>query len=197
LEITIRQANKEDAEIIATYLLLAMEDIVYEFIGEKNRIKAMEFLVYFTERQNNQYSYQNCLVAEAEGEVVAGANLYDGAKLSEMREPISRYIKTRLNRDFNHEDETQPDENYIDSLAVNPNWQGQGIGTRLLEFLINEYVIKQHGTLGLLVDEENVSAKNIYFKLGFSPAGKKDLAGKKMLHLQLKGSTESSQVFKL
>ncbi len=181
----VRRATMEDSYLIATYLLLAMEDIVYKFIGERDYQKAKRFLAYFAERENNQYSYQNCWVAEDEGKVVAAANIYDGARLVELRMPIVQYLKIQFNMDFIPEDETQSGEYYIDTLGVNPNQQGKGIGSRMLQFMIDEYVNKQHQTLGLLVDEENPAAKKLYLKLGFRPVGTKVLVGKSMEHLQL------------
>lgn len=181
----IRPASKEDSEHIATFLLLAMEEIVYQFIGETNREKARDFLVYFAERVNNQYSYENCWVAEDGGEVVAAVNIYDGARLGELKKPIVQYLKTQFNRGFNPEDETQSGEYYIDALGVDPNQQGRGIGSKLLQFIIGEFVNKHYQTIGLLVDEENSAAKKLYVKLGFRPVGKKMLVGKRMEHLQL------------
>ena len=106
----IRKAILEDSKWIANYLLLAMEDIVYEFIGEKNNKKAKDFLLYFVERENNQYSYQNCWVVEENNEIIAAVNVYDGGKLNELRKPIAEYINTELSKNFNPEDETQTGE---------------------------------------------------------------------------------------
>ncbi len=183
----IRQAILEDSEFIATYLLLAMEEIVYKFIGEKDHNKAKAFMLYFIQRENNQYSYQNCWVAEEEKEVVAAVNLYDGAKLEELRKPVIEYISSQFNKGFELEDETGAGEYYIDSLGVKPNQQGKGIGFKVLQVLINEYVTKRGQTLGLLVDEENPIAKRLYVKLGFKSVGKRVVFGKNMEHLQLKG----------
>ena len=181
----IRRATLKDSEKIATYLLLAMEDIVYKFIGEKDPKKAKEFMLYFAERERNQYSYQNCWVAEDENGVLAAVNLYDGARLNELRQPVVEYIVTHFNKDFKYEDETQAGEYYIDSLGVHPGLQGKGVGSKILQFLIDEYVDKGNQTLGLLVDEENPNAKRLYLKLGFKSAGKKVLFGKHMEHLQV------------
>lgn len=185
----IKKATLKDSESIASHLLLAMEDIVYEFIGEKDNKKAKDFLLYFVERENNQYSYENCWVVEENNEIIAAVNIYDGAKLSELRKPIAEYIKTQLGNNFNPEDETQSGEYYIDTLGVNPKQQGKGIGSKILRFLIDLYVIQNQQTLGLLVDEENPSAKKLYLKLGFKSVGKKKLLGKKMEHLQIKAQT--------
>lgn len=189
--IKIRKADREDSAAIATCLLLAMEDIVCEFIGQRDPNKAKEFLLHFIEQEHNQYSYQNCFVAEDDHQVIAAVNIYDGSQLNQLRVPISQYIKTHFNTDFNPEDETQPGEYYIDSLGVNPNLQGKGIGATVLKFLINYFVIQNGKTIGLLVDEENPKAKKLYLKLGFKSVGQKILVGKRMEHLQIKPRAES------
>lgn len=172
--------------MIAGCLLLAMEEIVFQLIGERNSQKAAEFMVYFAGRENNQYSYQNCWVAEVNGEVIAAANVYDGVAMKTLRQPVMDYIKTRFKSDLEPEEETGAGEYYLDSLGVRPDQQGKGIGAKLLRFLLNEYVSKNGQTLGLLVDEENPGAKRLYLKMGFKSVGHKVLLGKGMEHLQAK-----------
>jgi ribosomal protein S18 acetylase RimI-like enzyme len=182
----IRKATPKDSSVIATYLMLAMEDIVYQFIGENSREKAIQFLERLTSKKNTQYSYENCWIAELENEIAGVAVVYEGAKLLELREPVAKEIKSMFGRDFNPEDETQEGEFYIDCMAVSPHQQGKGIGSKLFDFLIDEYVYKQNETLGLLVDKDNPSAKKLYLKLGFEVVSEKTLAGKEMEHLQFK-----------
>lgn len=183
----IRKAIKNDAEALAAYLLLAMEDIVYHFIGEKDVEKARAFLNHFTRIENNQYSYQNCWVAVKDNKVVAAANIYNGARLTELRQPVVDYIRSRLQKDFRPEDETEAGEYYLDTLGVDPKEQGKGIGSKLLQFLIREYVDKRGLVIGLMVEEENQVVKRLYFKLGFIPVGRKCLFGKRLEHLQISG----------
>ncbi len=181
----IRKATKEDSDSIARYLLLAMEDIVYEFIGEKDPVKAKAFMAYLAEHDNNQYSYRNCWVAEDSSEIIAAVAVYDGGKLHELRKPVGEYVVEVYGRPFHPEDETQAGEFYIDSFGVSPDRQGKGIGSQLLRFLIDEYVHHHHQKLGLLVDKDNPGAKKLYVKLGFQVAGEKTLVGKQMEHLQI------------
>jgi ribosomal protein S18 acetylase RimI-like enzyme len=182
----IRRATSNDAEAMATHMLLAMEDIVYQFIGERDTTKAKEFLLHFAAREANQYSWQNCWVGEEEGAVVATVNLYDGAQLNALRQPVVEHIRSRFHNAFQPEDETGPGEYYIDTVGVDGNHRGKDIGSKLLQFLVEEYVTKRGQTLGLLVDEENPKAKRLYLKVGFAPVGKKVLFGKLMEHLQIK-----------
>lgn len=181
-----RKATKKDADHIVYHIMLAMESIIYEFIGIHEFDKACEFLCYFVAREDNQYSYQNWIVGVKNTKIVAAANVYDGAKLETLRGPIIAYVQANFNADFHPEDETQAGEYYIDTLSVIPKYQGKGLGTNLLQFLIEEYVKKEQHILGLLVDDQNPNAKKLYLKLGFKSVGKKMLVGKKMEHLQIK-----------
>jgi len=181
----IRRAKIEDSKVIASHMMLAMGDIVYKFIGENSTEKAFQFLEYLIIKKRNQYSFENCWVVEDEKEIVALANVYNGKKLQQLRAPVAATIKLMFDREFHPEDETQTGEYYIDCIAVQPKQQGKGIGCKLFEFLILEYVHKRNITLGLLVEEYNTDAKRLYLKLGFELVGNKTLTGKKMQHLQL------------
>ncbi|GAA3768091.1 GNAT family N-acetyltransferase [Flavobacterium ginsengiterrae] len=181
----IRKAVKSDSPYIAPLLLLAMEDIIYKFIKKEDYAAAKEFLLYFIESKNNQYSYQNCFVAEEENIIAGAVNVYNGADLILLRNPIIEYVRKNYNPEFDPELESKAGEYYIDSLGVNPNYQGKGIGSKILKFLIDEYVLKNKETLGLLVEEENPLAKNLYLKIGFKVVGEKTLVGKKLEHLQV------------
>jgi ribosomal protein S18 acetylase RimI-like enzyme len=182
----VRKAVSTDSEAISACLFLPMEDIVYKLIGEKDFGKALAFMRYFVGNESNQYSWQNCRVAEHEGRVVAAINLYDGAQLHALRKPVIDYIQNHFNRHITPEDETQAGEFYIDSLGVQPEHRCKGIATSLLKFLIDEFVISQNQTLGLLVDDDNASALRLYRRLGFKSVGRKVLLGKELEHLQLR-----------
>lgn len=181
----IRRAVLTDSEDIASCLLLAMEEIIWKLIGEEDREKAFAFMRYFVEKENNQYSWQNCWVVEEERSIVAAVNVYNGAQLHELRQPVIDYIKKTFNRYVTPEDETGPGEYYIDSLGVHPEHRCKGIGTRLLQFLLDEYVTRRRQTLGLLVDDGNLAAKRLYRKLSFKTSGRKVLLGKHLEHLQI------------
>jgi len=182
----IRKGEEKDSEQIAEYLLLAMEEITYLFIGQRNRELALNFLMELVLQKGNQYSYDNNWVIEFDGEIVATALVYDGGKLDELRKPVAKIVKERFNKDFNPEDETQSDEYYIDCIAVNPSQQGKGLGSKIIEHLINHYVKERGLVLGLLVDENNPKAKKLYERLGFEVVGEKCLMGKHLEHMQIR-----------
>lgn len=181
----IRKAQPEDAKLLAPVLILAMEEIVFRFIGINSKEKALLFLERMISQPANQYSYENIWLIEKEGKLAGAACVYDGALLEKLRQPVLDEIFSLFGRSFIPEDETQSGEIYIDSVSVSPDMQGKGIGSELFSFLIHLHVESKKETLGLLVEEENPNALKLYLKLGFQPKGEKILVGKKMIHLQI------------
>lgn len=163
-----------------------MKDIVYAFIAEENYAKGIDFLCHFTQRENNQYSYENCTVAEVNGAVVAAINLYDGWNLNNLRRPVVEYVREVYGNELKLEDETGAGEIYIDTLGVHPNCHGLGYGSALLKHVITQTVVDNRQTLGLLVDINNPKARNLYLKLGFKSVGFKTLLCNTLEHLQMK-----------
>jgi ribosomal protein S18 acetylase RimI-like enzyme len=146
----IRKATSADSSAIASCLLIAMEDIIYKFIGEQNSQQAKAFMEFFVEKEDNQYSYTNCWVAEDGGRVVGAINIYDGALLVQLRQPVLDHLKDKFQRVLDLEDETQPGEFYLDTIGVHPDQQGKGIGTRLLQYVVDDLVVKRNKMLVLL-----------------------------------------------
>lgn len=58
-----------------------MGDIAFSFIGENSVEKATRWLESLISQKGNQYSFENCWVAEDKGEIIAAALLYDGTQL--------------------------------------------------------------------------------------------------------------------
>lgn len=179
----IRKATIEDAIPIADAIFLAMEAILYQFIGKKDSATAKALLLELVKMPDNQYSYEHCYVAVLDEQVAGAVLIYDGSRLVALREPVKKLIESRFGGVFNPEDETAAGEFYIDSLGVFPSMQGKQVGSQILQYLITEYTSKGQ-VLGLLVDKENPGAKKLYLRLGFRVVGEKELAGKNMEHLQ-------------
>ncbi len=182
----IRKAKKQENKEIAPLLLLAMEDIVYTFINEENREKALGFLEHFIGQENNQYSYENIWVLEMDGQIAGAIDVYDGGKLDELREPIIQYLNEKYNNEISPEDETEAGEWYLDTLGVNPNFQGKGIGSSLINYIIENISSEKNKAVGLLVDLDNPNAKRLYERLGFQKIKDKPLVGKVLEHMQVK-----------
>jgi ribosomal protein S18 acetylase RimI-like enzyme len=182
MEYRIRRAKAEEALRIAELMLLAMEDIAYQLIGEKDPIKAKQFLSKWISRPQNLYSYQHIWVLEVDHKIAVSMVIYDGSEVEKWREPLLRDLPKELSQRW--EVETEAGEYYIDTIATDLAYQGQGLGKKMLQFAIDLIVFQQKKVLGLLVDVVNPKAKRLYRNVGFQEVGKKSLLGHQMEHLQ-------------
>ncbi|MFD2555873.1 GNAT family N-acetyltransferase [Sphingobacterium tabacisoli] len=182
----IRKAKKEDAIQIAELMILAMTEIVYQFIGKEDFEEGKKFLKTLIEQEKNQYSYECIFVVENQDGILGQICLYPGAQLEQLRQPVLDYIKTQYAIDYEVANETQAGEIYVDTIAVSATAQGKGIGKLLLNHVIEEYVHKNKEVVGLLVDFDNPDAKRLYEKLGFVVKKELSIFGKKMEHMQYK-----------
>lgn len=180
----IRQGKKTDAPKIARLLLVAMEEIVYRFIGTDDWAQAVDFLEGLVAEPDNQYAYQYVWVLENNEQIVGAALVYDGGRLQQLRAPVWKRLSERFGRCPEIEDETQEGEYYLDCLAIDLSWQGKGFGSILIKHLITHFVQQEGRVLGLLVDQNNPHAKRLYQRLGFKVVGEKLLMGKRHEHMQ-------------
>lgn len=64
-----------------------------------------------------------------------------------------------------------PDEAFVQTLAVAPDVQGQGLGARLLTALLDEAARRRQRTVSLEVRADNVPAQRLYARHGFVRSG--------------------------
>src|SRR5574344_1159793 len=163
-EIKIRQAEKKDAHDIAQLIMLAMNmECCRYFAGEHHTLCDFEnMMTLLVENEHSQYSYRNTVVAMVRGNIAGICVSYNGAELHQLREAFVHAAKTFLDKDFSKmDDETQPGELYIDSLAVKEQFRHQGVATALLKN-VQEKAQLLKLNLGLLVDQGNPNAEKLY-----------------------------------
>lgn len=187
---TIREAVPADAHQIAGLIILAMDDLAAKFAGESDPFKAIPLFEHFAALPANQYSYENILVYEAEGVVCGMISAYDGAKLEILRAPFLAYLKKTYGFDAVPEAETEAGEYYIDCISVAEGKQGQGIGKKLIQTLMERIIPVKHDTLGLLVSLNNPQAEKLYSKLGFKVISQRHFMGGDYNHMQYHSSKD-------
>ena len=64
-----------------------------------------------------------------------------------------------------------PDEAFVQTMAVAPSHQHQGVGAQLLEELLAEAVRRRQPRVLLEVREDNVPAQRLYQRYGFTRTG--------------------------
>lgn len=184
-------ARKEDAPLIGRAVTMAIgHELARELAGPEHTPEDVEALFAdLAAREDSQYSYRNSLVA-LDGETVAGVLVcYDGEGLKRMRRVFFAEAAKRLGLDPGAPvdllpEECGPDEFYLDSLAVWPEFRGRGIARALIEAGA-ERARASGKPMGLLCDKTNARARALYDSLGFRPVGERPFAGELMDHMRL------------
>lgn len=190
MEIQIEKAQKHHALAIARLIMQAMNyDCCMNFMGSGYTLDDFErVMTTLVLREDTQYSYRNAMVAlDTDGGFAGMCVSYDGAQLHRLREPFIDAMRQNFNRDYSGmADETGPGELYIDSIAVNKVYRGNGIATKLLKAQMTKARTMGLPATGLLVDKCNPKAEQLYFRLGFRLAGNAVWGGHEMKHMQHK-----------
>jgi len=182
----VRKANVKDAAAIAILINQAMGNLAKQFRAAETNEEAIGLLLHFIKKEHNQYSLNNILVYELDGEVVGEINTYDGDQIEELRKPFFDYLTAHYHPNgFAMEKESEGGEFYIDTLSVRPAYQGKGIGKELITAAINWARELGHQKVGLLVNPENPDAKRLYESLGFRKENEVVLLGTTHEHLAL------------
>lgn len=191
-EIRIIDASPDDADMIAFSVADAIgEELVRQMAKNKTRDDVVEILARLARRDDTQYSYLNTRIALASDGKKAGVCIsYDGSCLTSLRRPFFQEAIENLGWEISPElidtipGETSPEEYYLDTLAVLPEYRGQGIASVLIADARNK-AQNARLPLGLLVADDNPHAKALYEKIGFKFVGHRLFAGQIMSNLRL------------
>lgn len=174
----IRYGRPEDAAYVVPLICSAIGDIAYMLTGTQDDVEAAAVLRHFYEREGNRVSYENTIVAELEGCPVGFALFYHGSRMEQLDQPLVERIAAMTNNPgIRFTKEAKPNELYLDSLAVDPAYQGRGIAKALLKAFEEEAVKRGHERIALIVECDNAHARRIYEKIGYAKDGELELFG--------------------
>lgn len=191
-KMTIRNATPRDASLIAGAILVAIgEDITNELAGDHHtREDIHDLFRRLAERDDTQYSYKNTRIATDHDGLPMGVTIsYDGADLKTLRRSFFHEAISTLGWTMSEDDieavpgETEPDEVYLDTLMVLPQYRRQGVAKELLADA-KKKAERIGKPLGLLCDLDNARAHRLYESVGFKDIGLRPFAGHTMYHMQ-------------
>lgn len=168
----IRPARKEDRSQAAVLMVDAIHDIANALTGESDKTKVLEQMEKYFCEEINRLSYRNCLIKTVGEQPVGIVVAYHGKDAPALDAPILKHLEkggVAATLDI----EADPDDYYIDTVSVSPEFGGRGFGTELLEAAIQHAVEQGYPTVSLNVEEDNVKARKLYKRLGFQR--KKDI----------------------
>jgi ribosomal protein S18 acetylase RimI-like enzyme len=162
MSVVFRPAHATDAREIARLFQITSEggsNYIWSQLAEPGE-DLLDVGARLYAREDVDFSYQNCLIAEAEGQVIgmmhSYAMLHDPEATPSTDPVLAPYSDMEV-----------PDTLYISSLALHDGWRNQGLGVQFLDHAQQRAV--QLGLKGLsLIDyAENTGARRFYERHGF------------------------------
>ncbi|UVJ46348.1 GNAT family N-acetyltransferase [Pseudomonas sp. LS1212] len=163
MTVEFRPAQRSDAREIARLFQITSEgasDYIWSQLAESGQDLLDVGAIRYA-REGVDFSYQNCLIAEAEGRVIGMMHSYvmrHDPTAAPVTDPVlAPYADMEI-----------PDTLYISSLALHDGWRNQGLGVRFLKHA--QLRADELGLKGLsLIDyAANTGARRFYERQGFS-----------------------------
>lgn len=176
MNIVIRTAEKSDCRRIAELYRIS-SDGVSEYVWTKSAAPGEDILDVGRrryEREDTPFSYRNCKLVEHDGRVIGMCVAFPMVVDPDYRESDPVLVPYSLLE----EDRSW----YVCGMAVDAEWRGRGIGTRLLKEA--EADSRRHGLdrLSLVVFEQNVGAKRLYERAGFREVRRAPVVPHPLIH---------------
>jgi ribosomal protein S18 acetylase RimI-like enzyme len=177
-QLTIRPATALDAPVAAELIDMTMGQLADLLLGSDDPAWVMAVLARLFVRTGNRFSFEFATMAEFRGSAVGLLVAYPGAMLHSFDLPMARQLlaecgpvgKLRFLHyawPFIGIREAEPDEFFVNDVAVLPAYRGQGIGTRLLAVAEQRARSAGLGKCSLTVDLGNTRAQALYERLGY------------------------------
>lgn len=181
---TLRRARSEDAAAAVPLLVEAMDVLALELAGAAGLAAAVPVFIELFQRPGNRYSHEHVWVLD-DGGVLAGAILaYPGRDEPALAAATLGLIAARdPARALRHQPESDPDEFYLDALAVPAAQRGRGLAAVMIEGVCAHARAQGFARTGLLVDEAKPGVRQLYQRLGFVVDGERELAGHHYAHM--------------
>ena len=167
MNILIRNAVPGDAVEAAPLIVDAIGNIAEQMTGEESPDAIERELIGLFHRTDNRHSYRTTLVAEYEGSLAGVMVLYSGEQAIELDLNLASWLQAKNGDHIDIPPEAHRDEYYIDTVSVDPDFRGQGIGTLLLKRAEEEALQAGFAKLALNVEEEKDAAIRLYERLGY------------------------------
>lgn len=183
----IRFAKREDGPAVAKLILVILKDMELDFLEKFGEAKTLEAIVACFDDPTYRYGYARGLVDDIDGTIAGAAFGYPASQEPIIDLPLQTYLKTQgLNEEVRMfvDPEVSPGEWYLDSIAVDERFRGQGIGSKLLASVDRLATHEGQHVIGLNVDKGNPKAKRLYLRDGFKETGEVMISGHLYDHMQ-------------
>ena len=160
--VIFRPAHKSDSRKIAELYRISSDGLaeyIWSALAESSEA-ILEVGMRRYARENTQYSYQNCIIAELDQQVVgmlAAFPIYSSEEKPPEEDPVLvPYSKLEEGNSL-----------YISGVALFEKYRGYGAGSQLLAIVEQQAKDQAIDKLSLVVFEQNIGARRLYGTKGY------------------------------
>ena len=166
--VQLRDATSEDAPFIARVVLAGIDMLDIDAVLPDEQRAIYEHLMDICRMDDTLYSYLNTRIAEVDGNRVGALVAYDGARYAALRAKTFGLVQQTSGMDLSRNAmETGPGEFYLDSMAIQSDYRGLGIGKMLMRDRMEYAMRNGFQKVTLLVDKDKPRLQHYYQSLGF------------------------------
>ncbi|KNF08941.1 acetyltransferase [Gottschalkia purinilytica] len=180
---SIRPGKKEDNIYVPKLILNAIGDIAKVFTGYEKEDDIIDTIGKFYQIDECRFSYKNTIVYEKDKKVVGVILGYYSKDVDNLDIPIINHLRKKGIKRDTFDEEFFENEYYIDTVSVNPNYQGRGIAKKLIRAMEDKAKKLEHHTISLIVDINKENAYRLYEKLGYKEDRKIEVYGHPYRHM--------------
>ncbi|MDR3215700.1 MAG: GNAT family N-acetyltransferase [Bacilli bacterium] len=169
-----RKAQLNDFDSIASLILEASGCVFIDILQSDDLYKITALLKYFYDKEDNKFSYQNFIVYEADGTILACLNLYHSQKEIFYNNNMSKLLNDDYHIKYTFPIEATINSYYIDTIGVAAKARHQGIATKM----ISEVISQDNQNVSLIADSDKPQVVKLYQKIGFEIIHKEEMFGR-------------------
>ncbi len=172
-----RPARKSESRIIAQ-LYSTASDGVADYVWTQLAQPGEDILDVGTRRyarDDTEFSYRNCTMAEVGGEVAGMMVAYSMTHNPDPDPDMDPVLRPFAILE-------QPDSYYICGVAIYPQYRNHGLGSRFIEIAQHDALARDLAQLSLIVFENNTRAKRLYERHGFYETARQPVVPHPLIH---------------
>lgn len=185
----IKKAEQADVSEIVELIRMAIDDMAMRYTGYEDAEAINRALKDLVCQAQTRFSYNYIHVARYKNQIVGQITAYPADQLLELNVAFEGVFNQ--NADNRSErlkavleaKEGIDGEFYIDSLAIHPNFRGQGVGKLLIKEAEMLASSQGYDKISLLVDLNNSNAEALYEKLNFQVDRHMNVLGHQYKHM--------------